>query len=238
MHLPLHGIKTKRREEKSYPDYPMAIATAIAICPSPSPSHYSPALSSLQTTSSVKTLNHPPVFLLPPSSASGLASDAAVAAAAAEAVALASAAVKAARAAVWAAFEAGEEERGGCSVETVRRRRRKRRRGVEASGMVELHEVSFGTARPGVLAPKEEAEFCLCIKVLLPLCNLLVFPLLLGIQEQSRCKLFTNSVYANKMLVYCSVPSQIFCFSPLFCKLTGGRRAGGGQKEYCRNQRV
>ncbi|RVW40814.1 RNA polymerase sigma factor sigD, chloroplastic [Vitis vinifera] len=131
----------------------MAIATAIAICSSPS--QYSPALSSFQTTPSLKTLNHPPL-LLPPCGG---------------AVALASAAVEAARAAVWAAGEAGEEEGGGCRVVRVRRRRRrKRRRGVEALGMVdkwdgeEVHEVSFGAARSAVLTPREEAEFCLCLK--------------------------------------------------------------------------
>ncbi|WKA02327.1 hypothetical protein VitviT2T_020530 [Vitis vinifera] len=158
------GTKQKR-EEKSYPYSPMAIATAIAICSSPS--QYSPALSSFQTTPSLKTLNHPPLLLPPsPSSTFVLVSDddAVVAAAAAEAVALASAAVEAARAAVWAAGEAGEEEGGGCRVVRVRRR------GVEALGMVEkwdgeeVHEVSFGAARSAVLTPREEAEFCLCLK--------------------------------------------------------------------------
>ncbi|KAL6326870.1 hypothetical protein AAG906_012145 [Vitis piasezkii] len=57
---------------------------------------------------------------------------------------------------------------GGCRVVRVRRRRRRRR--VEALGMVEkwdgeeVHEVSFGAARSGVLTPREEAEFCLCLK--------------------------------------------------------------------------
>ena len=148
----------------------MAITTAIAICSSPS--QYSPAISSLQTIPSLKTLNHPLVLLHPsPSSASGLVSDdAGVAAAAADAVALASAAVEAARAAVWAAGEGGEEEEGGgCRVVRVRR---KRRRGMEALGTVErwgaegAREVSFGAASSRVLTPREEAEFCLCLKVL------------------------------------------------------------------------
>ena len=185
------GTKQKR-EEKSYPYSPMAIATAIAICSSPS--QYSPALSSFQTTPSLKTLNHPPLLLPPsPSSTFVLVSDddAVVAAAAAEAVALASAAVEAARAAVWAAGEAGEEEGGGCRVVRVRRRRRKRRRGVEALGMVdkwdgeEVHEVSFGAARSAVLTPREEAEFCLCLKVLYPLCNMMEFLFLLASKNNS-----------------------------------------------------
>ena len=117
--------------------------------------------------------------------------DAVVAAAAAEAVALASAAVEAARAAVWAAGEAGEEEGGGCRVVRVRRRRRKRRRGVGALGMVEkwdgeeVHEVSFGAARSAVLTPREEAEFCLCLKVLYPLCNMMEFLFLLASKNNS-----------------------------------------------------
>ena len=111
--------------------------------------------------------------------------DAVVAAAAAEAVALASAAVEAARAAVWAAGEAGEEEGGGCRVVRVRRR------GVEALGMVEkwdgeeVHEVSFGAARSAVLTPREEAEFCLCLKVLYPLCNMMEFLFLLASKNNS-----------------------------------------------------
>ena len=149
----------------------MAITT---ICSSPTHSPTLPTISSLKT-------HHPLQPQLHVSTSSTkfdsniVSNDALVIAAALEAVTLAQAAAQAARNAVLAAAEIGEvwsgresdnvlvgDGNGGFGVR--RKRRRKRRRGLEEK-IGESWRISSGSVKSGKSSPREEAEFCLCLKV-------------------------------------------------------------------------
>ena len=156
----------------------MAITT---ICSSPTHSPTLPTISSLKThhplqpqlhvsTSSTKfdsnIVSNDALVIAAALEAVTLAQAAAL-----EAVTLAQAAAQAARNAVLAAAEIGEvwsgresdnvlvgDGNGGFGV------RRKRRRGLEEK-IGESWRISSGSVKSGKSSPREEAEFCLCLKV-------------------------------------------------------------------------
>ena len=160
----------------------MAITT---ICSSPTHSPTLPTISSLKThhplqpqlhasTSSTKfdsnIVSNDALVIAAALEAVTLAQAAAL-----EAVTLAQAAAQAARNAVLAAAEIGEvwsgresdnvlvgDGNGGFGVR--RKRRRKRRRGLEEK-IGESWRISSGSVKSGKSSPREEAEFCLCLKV-------------------------------------------------------------------------
>ena len=67
---------------------------------------------------------------------------------------------------VWSGRESDNvlvgDGNGGFGVR--RKRRRKRRRGLEEK-ICESWRISSGSVKSGKLSPREEAEFCLCLKV-------------------------------------------------------------------------
>ncbi|XP_048441960.1 uncharacterized protein LOC125478188 [Pyrus x bretschneideri] len=158
------------------------MAITGSICSSPNQHPTLPTLP-LPPIPPLKT-HHPLQLHFPPPSSSSkfganwVSNDALVIAATAEALALARAAVVAARDAAavrdeiveaWSCRESGNGS-GGLVVR--RKRRRKRRKGLE--GLDEERgrgvgdgKLSFGFVRCGHLNPKEEAERCLSLKVLI-----------------------------------------------------------------------